>query len=242
MAKDNISPEERLFKVIQEEQVSSGDDSVKKKGLQAGLQKITSLKRFSFKGLKRFFERLAAKPESELGGGALSFVFAPRFHKKVDYKLVNKILTVLLIGLTVLVVHCVLNKRPKVSQITGAIAKIKFQAIKKGAIEKFKPVEIYLEQVKKRDIFKPSPRPKRKIAVISGAKEARAKLKEIVKDLKIVGISWGKTPKAMVRSKKEQSTYFLREGQMIGATGIEVKTILKDKVIITYQGEEMELL
>ena len=62
------------------------------------------------------------------------------------------------------------------------------------------------------------------------------------KDLKLVGISWGQSPKAMIRSKKEQNTYFLRQEQIIGITGIEVKTIFKDKVIISYQGEEKELL
>jgi type II secretory pathway component PulC len=234
MANEKVSPEERLFKVIQEGKKSpSGIEVSKKKKIKIDLR-----------GIKQFFTNLkprpVAKEKPKEAGAPLAL---PIKLQEIDPKAINKVLIVILSLLTVLVIHSAINKRPNIAKITDAVSKIKFQALKKKAIESFKPVALYLEEVRKRDIFRPVPQAQQKVAIIAPkAKKAQAKLKEMAKDLKLVGISWGKSPKAMIRSQKEQNTYFLRQGQMIGTTGIEVKTIFKDKVIISYQGEEMELL
>ena len=46
------------------------------------------------------------------------------------------------------------------------------------------------------------------------------------------------TPAEAIVSKGDK----VKKGQLIGTTGITVKDILKDKVILGYEGEEMELL
>jgi len=46
----------------------------------------------------------------------------------------------------------------------------------------------------------------------------------------------------MVKNEKEDKMYFLGEGQAIGSTGVKVKAILKDKIVISYESAEMELL
>ena len=45
----------------------------------------------------------------------------------------------------------------------------------------------------------------------------------------------------MLQIEKDGKVYFLKEGQMIGTTGIEVKSIMKNKVMLGYGDEEMEL-
>lgn len=230
---DKISPEERLLKVIQEEKKSPSDNDNSNK-------KET---RITLRPLKQFFANLKPKsmPKERLPGKSASIALPIRF-QEIDLKAINKLLAVILVILTILVIHYAVNKGPNIAGITDAISKISYQAVKKGSVENFKPVAFYIEQIRRRDIFKPSPRAETKVvAPAPRAKEMRAKLKELVKDLKLVGISWGKSPKAMIRSEKKKKTYFLRQGQMIGTTGIKVKTISKDKVVINYQGEEMGL-
>ena len=251
MTDDKLSPEERLFRVIQEEgKPPSINEALRKKKINlirkffsAGinLRRIHPLRSLLFNRVKQFFANLKHKAlvKGKLKQAGTPITLPINFHE-IDPRVVNKVLIVILTVLIVLVIHYTVNKRPNISKLTTAISKIKFQAVNRKAIESFKPVAFYLEGIKKRDIFKPSPRLQQQ--ALGGVKKAQAKLKELAKDLKLVGISWGKSPKAMIRSKSKKNTYFLRQGQMIGTTGIEIKAIFRDKVIISYKGEEMELL
>jgi hypothetical protein len=67
------------------------------------------------------------------------------------------------------------------------------------------------------------------------------KLKEAARDLKVVGISWGETPKALLRSEKDKTTYFLKKGQLIGTMDVDIREITKQKVTIGYKSEQFEL-
>ena len=95
--------------------------------------------------------------------------------------------------------------------------------------------------MRKRDIFRPAPKE-------TEAEEAKPvvsdSLKKGAEDLKLQGIAWGPAPKAMIlwQKDKESNMYFLTNGQEIGATGIKVKEIYRDKVMIGNDEEEMELL
>ena len=232
MAKENVSPEEKLFKVIQEEKTSPfGKREFKKGKVTAGWRRV-----------KEFFNRGKPKKLNKKPGEAAAVVTLFGF-RNINTKLISGGLVIILAALTGLVVHCAAGEKPGVERIADAISKIEQQAIKTKSIEAFKPVSFYLARIKERDIFKPFQRQEAKIIpVVRGIEEARIKLKEMAKDLKLVGISWGKSHKVMIRSGKRKNTYFLINGQKIGGTGIEVKSILKDKVIINYQGAEMELL
>ena len=67
----------------------------------------------------------------------------------------------------------------------------------------------------------------------------QGKIAEILQGWKLVGISWGDKPLAMVEDSSSGRTYFLRQGQEIN--GVKVQAISKEKVTLTYEGEEGEL-
>jgi len=236
MALENISPEERLFKVIQENKDSprpsmEGRDSPPK---NAGGEADKIEKPAAPGGIKHFFAGITGGKSGEAlaGGGAFGGLSVKL--QNVDPKTVNKALIVVLTALIILVVYYAVNKRYNIEKITGATLEIPTQNFRAQAIEDFKPAQFYIEEVKKRDIFHPPG--EKKIAVES----AKPTLKEMTKDFSLAGIYNGAYPEAMVEDKAAKKTYFLREGDEV--KGIKVKSILKDKVILRYGEEEVEIL
>jgi len=97
-------------------------------------------------------------------------------------------------------------------------------------------VSYYLDKIRERDIFKMGP----KAVVKDAAPPAPAsKVIEATQSLKLVGISWSKEPDAMIEDTKALRTFFVKRGQTIGPVRIEA--IFKDKVILKYGTEEIEL-
>ncbi len=222
---DKISPEERLFKVIQEGKSSSGAKDFKKKRVRIGLR-----------GIRQFFANL--KPGgivSEEPAEAASVALPVKF-QEIDLKVINRIFGFILAILIILLIYYVVNERPGVVKITDAISKIKLQTVKRKSIEAFKPLYFYTDEVKKRDIFRPVAREAEKIKV----EVKKPKLQELAKDLTLVGIYMGRYPEVMIEVKGEEKTYFLKQGDEI--KGIKIKVILEDRVILEYQGEEMDLI
>src|SRR3989441_11196075 len=64
-------------------------------------------------------------------------------------------------------------------------------------------------------------------------------LRERAKTLKLVGISWGPVPVAMIEDTATRETSFLREQESINQ--IRIKAILRDRVIISYGNAEHDL-
>lgn len=61
----------------------------------------------------------------------------------------------------------------------------------------------------------------------------------MVTNLKLVGILWSDNPQAMIEDTKEQKTYFVSSGDKVGE--VTVKKIFRDKVIIGKDSQEWEL-
>ena len=95
----------------------------------------------------------------------------------------------------------------------------------------------YLEKVRQRNIFRMGSE------AASGAENAvKAPTAEIIQatqHLKLVGISWSSDPDALIEDTKALRTFFVKRGQKVG--DIKIQAILKDKVILSVGGEEMEL-
>ena len=64
-------------------------------------------------------------------------------------------------------------------------------------------------------------------------------LSKEISHLKLVGISWSNNPDAMVEDTKALKTFFIKRGDMIGK--FRVEAIFKDKIILSFEGEEVEL-
>ena len=228
---DKISPEEKLFKIIRE-------------GKKDGAKPLSGPR-----GIKRFFaslsfdrKRCTARPnpaQAAISGAPAAFSITL---SEIKPKTVNTLLAIILAGITALVIYVTINERPRVATIVERVSMAPAEPVKTGAIEAFKPMSFYLTEVKKREIFQPVPMAKPVAQKPDPQKVVLDKLKEISTDFRLQGISWGQNPRAMIKSEKENKMYFLGEGQVIGSTGVKVKSIYKDKIVISYENSEMELL
>ncbi|OPX30310.1 MAG: hypothetical protein B1H08_02110 [Candidatus Omnitrophica bacterium 4484_171] len=103
------------------------------------------------------------------------------------------------------------------------------------SISNLKELKYYLNEAKNRDIFnivtakQPEPKETKNIQAI--AKKTSY--------LKLVGISWSNNPDAMIEDTRAKKTLFVKEGDLIN--NILVKKILRDKVILNLEGENIEL-
>lgn len=163
--------------------------------------------------------------------------------KQLDIKLINNLLG---LSAAILAVCAVGN-------FTGSVLRLRkmpferpeFKGIGKadmfleGSLLK-NTVSYYLEQIRQRDIFRMGPEKGEGDA--PEPPEPAGPSGEIIEatgHLKLVGISWSGDPDAMVEDTKALKTFFVKRGQMIG--DVRVQAIFKDKVILQYRGEEVEL-
>lgn len=96
---------------------------------------------------------------------------------------------------------------------------------------------IYVEKARQRDIFRMGARPSDTIGLSKGPSQ---RILEATANYRLAGISWSGDPDVMIEDTKSQHTYFLKKGQVI-ENDIRVQAVFKDKVILSYQGEEIEL-
>jgi hypothetical protein len=102
-----------------------------------------------------------------------------------------------------------------------------------------KSLSYYLEKARGRDIFK---------IVIKGAatdagglaKGPSQRIIEATQDLRLVGISWSGDPDVMIEDTKTKKTLFLKKGQTIN-NEIKLQAVFRDKVVLSYAGEEIDL-
>jgi len=115
-------------------------------------------------------------------------------------------------------------------------------------ITPFREIGYYLDQIKKRNIFtayqepKQAPPPAVKEEPPPPPPEPKVPIEQKAKNLKLIGISWGDNPKAMIRDTGTQEVLFLSEGEKVQDTDLTIKQVTKDEVILTSEGQEMSLL
>lgn len=96
----------------------------------------------------------------------------------------------------------------------------------------------YLENVRGRNLFKMGQRTEGAIE----NKEATgpsAQLLDATANLKLAGISWSSDPDAIIEDTKAIRTFFVKTGDMIGEG--KVQAIFKDRVVLRYGDQEIEL-
>lgn len=219
MAADSVSPEERLFNIIQ-----NGKNAAPKKKNAP----------HSKAGARLFSRPHRAEP------ALAEALMMPAHLGTEDIGMINKILALALIITAGVVFYYSVNAKPRLSEITERISGIPFKSPQKKAIEALRPISFYLDRVKKRDILHPAPEIKGEGDFASGGMSNK-EFSELTAGFKLQGISRGDSPKAMIMDEAEGQIYFLKEGEKVGATGIVIKKITKDKVMVGYGKEEMEL-
>ena len=99
------------------------------------------------------------------------------------------------------------------------------------------PLSIYLQEITQRNIFA---LPETVEQTAAKKAEPAVELKSLVDGLKVVGIIWSDTPQAIVEDSKNGKTHLLNRGSKI--KDARVKDILKDRVILSYDSQEVELM
>lgn len=235
MVNQSITPEEQLLRLIE----SGGKDEPGKKKGFAFLNLKTWAGLFSGRGVK-------AKQTSRV-----RFVsgLVPR---ELSLKLVNRLLIVLLVFVLAGIAYNMNKVRATVENLSGQVAASRPSAGAQQALASLNPLAGYLKEFEKRDLFRPviPPKPKEKeVKTPEPKKEQPAKkppqptsieiLEKKAKTLKLVGISWGKNPVAMIEDTTSRETSFLKAGQFINE--IQVKVIMKDRAVLSLGDAEYDL-
>jgi hypothetical protein len=222
MAQQPLTPEKQLLKLIEggTPQSSLKTAAIKHRGLS-----IFSLGAWT--GRFSFFKDRFKKQFKDTGFG------------QFEVRLINRVLGTLVFILALyFIISLPFSVRASKKMVN---LQLKAQDASRSIDGKDAPVlktaeSYYLEKVRIRDIFKIG----KKIASSEGvAKAPSAKLTEATQTMKLVGISWSDDPDAMIEDSKAQKTFFVKRGQSIG--NVKVQAILKDKVILSMDGEEIEL-
>ena len=163
-----------------------------------------------------------------------SNIFRPReFSITSLNKLLGIIFLFLLFYVAADIVSSMINIKGEVAAAFKMIKKPSFYS--RRSVSNLKELKYYLNEAKKRDIFniviakQPEPKETKNIQAI--AKKTSY--------LKLVGISWSNNPDAMIEDTRAKKTLFVKEGDLIN--DILVKKILRDKVILNLEGENIEL-
>ena len=100
-------------------------------------------------------------------------------------------------------------------------------------------INYYLDNVEKRNIFHLTMRKTAESTTETKAQTPKAVAESKTKHLRLVGISWSAEPDAMVEDTKAKKTLFVKKGDSINE--FRVAEIQRDKVILSYQGQRVEL-
>ncbi|MBP7215994.1 MAG: hypothetical protein KBA46_01790 [Candidatus Omnitrophica bacterium] len=217
------SPEKELLKLIEK--------PMHKDSLQAATIRYHGQSFFSFGALKGRFAFLKNKFK-DLKSAHLAIF---------DLKVINRIL---LVGIAVLVLYFMVSATFSFMRLKKEVS-FTFKAhdvkdVKSPQVNSFlKAASFYLEKARARDIFSMSERAASTEHTMF-SKGPSQKLQELVEPLRLVGISWSDDPDVMVEDTKNPRTLFLKKGQLIDGK-LKVQAVFKDKVILSYNGEEIEL-
>lgn len=99
------------------------------------------------------------------------------------------------------------------------------------------PFSTYAEAIGKRELFKP---PKSEAVEEKPTTQKTESASDKLKYLSLIGIIGGERPQAVIEDKKDKKTYFLNKGQTVSE--MKVEDILKDRIILDFDGEKVELV
>ena len=222
------TPEKQLLKLIEEGKSGEGVTQAKLKRKGLGFLSLSALKG-GFSGRFSFLRRSTQKRLSK---------------KKAlpDLASVNRVLAVATAAFFLYVVGDATASAINMRTATN----FAFQKEKTASFELLKlnsPLRDagqYLEKVSARDIFRGAEQFDRKVEKRAALAASAPKKESPLKNMALVGISWSANPDVIIEDRKRKKTFFLRRGQEF-AGGIKVKEVFKDKVVLTYEDEELAL-
>ena len=220
---EELSPEERLLNLIRgKPKTSSDSEDHSPPPSTPDKEKLTisKAKKAVFRILerKKLWARISAT-------------------KNPDFKLAPKVLSSLCLLLLAYLAFDYIDT-PKTPEELSIGKVVKKGERKEKPLLTMRPYSYYSREIEKRDIFRPYRELKPEFpSALPGPK--RVTLRERVANLSLRGIVLDEEPQAIIVDNKEKKTYFLNKGQFIRE--IKIEDILKGKVILSYQGERLDL-
>ena len=229
----SISPEEKLFNVIKAGKTGVGGAS-KGEGLKnPGTEQVSAM------GEKKIV-RENQKNKNEGNKISERHFYIPEHIKEIPSFVIYASLGTILIILIVVAVKISMPHQ-RYASIIKTVRKNNVARLKiLEKITPLNPLPEYIQEANRRNIFQPMPEELEEPAPTPPKEDTAKKLKEISQKLTLRGISWGDDPKAIIKDTDGQ-IYFLKKGQAIGATGVKIKKIEKEKIIIQYKDAQTEL-
>jgi hypothetical protein len=219
-----LTPEKELLNLIEK--------PMNRNSIHAAAIKYHGLSLFSLGALKGRFAFLKNRFKFDFKSGGLS---------QLDAKALNQVLKLCVLFL---VCYFVVNLSLSIVHLRkGVSLKTKIERIPEAKpfqmASLLKSLSYYLEKARERDIFR--------IGIKSPAsgggtlpKGPSQRIIEATQDLRLVGISWSDDPDVMIEDTKNKRTIFLKKGQMIN-NEIKLQAVFRDKVVLSYAGEEIDL-
>ena len=225
---ESISPEERLFKIIQQGKLAAAQETV-----ESGKKKESWVERFKHSLI----------PQPAKGGSEVPWktrILERIQWPELDPGKINGVLAVVLGIILAVGTYAVFGKHKDVAEIAEKAMKAKSLPEESKKNEPLKSLSYYLGEIQKRDIF----RARVVVPVVAEVQVKSESLTKAVDGIKLQGISWGAVPKAMIlcQDGKDSKMYFLTEGQPVGTTGLKVILITRTTVKVSDGKEETVLL
>ncbi|RKY30967.1 MAG: hypothetical protein DRP74_05890 [Candidatus Omnitrophota bacterium] len=212
---DKQTPEEKLLKLI--------EDPAQAKAKPVALRKKF---KFNFNPFSFLKFKSGLKPSVRVREELKNYFF--------NLKFINTCLLALSVIMTGFLIFDFIKSMPDleclyVRELDGLASEIEATTYAKAL-----PIQDYLSVFAKRDMF-----------YFVKPKEGKAALKQkaaasITDNYKLVGIIWSKKPQAMIEDVKGNKTVLVNQGDDVGQA--RVSEILKDRVILVYQGSEIDLM
>lgn len=235
MVQRKPTPEEQLLKLIENPDAGTQAGTPAKPGTakKAGAGPSFSLGKLP--GFLDYFKNSFGAKKSS-GGVAVS----------VDIKSVNKILMVLVfVSVIYLLVDLLFLKSGQADFLSQVGTSDPVYPLLDDGTNR-EPVELasYMNTLRTRNPFLPPPAPEERMVTpeaefTAQPSQAEGGITDALQGLKLVGVSWAKEPLAMIEDIATGKTYFVRRGQEV--KGVKVQTVFKEKVVVTYNGQEGEL-
>ncbi len=217
MAKKRPTPEEQLLDLIEKE----GDaNTLKFKRRRKFFLGFGNLLR-SGVSFKRAITRSIARLKANI--------------REPNLKVLNKTFLIICIVLIGYSISDFISKGPDINEVYKKAQAVKYKELEEKPGIKPRPFLYYLEIVQRRNIFSPI-----RLKEAKKPEVDKGQLSEMTKDLKLVGISWGKEPIVMIEDKKAKKTYFLKKDDVVNK--FKIDEVLEDRVILSYEGQKIELM
>jgi TATA-box binding protein (TBP) (component of TFIID and TFIIIB) len=159
------------------------------------------------------------------------------FKKKqnqVDIKVINIVLLLCVIILSVYFVYSLSQGIKKINPGKWVAPELAKDAKVRKETPRLKDLAYYIGKTQSRDIFKMGVSSSSSVNEVISSKAA-----EVMQNLRLVGISWSDNPDIMIEDVKSARTSFVKKGQMVG--DLKVESVFKDKIILRYGEELIEL-